>query len=776
MFSHRFLPSIAYIFWCDALWSESGMQSFYKKILEMRLFERLTIRERILLIGIVIVISFATVALFMQSADIRIQSADLLSQKYQTASRLSRDLSFRMGKAEDTIKRYVVAPDNDTKASLETSFDTAITDITLIRDLSVSLGNVTFGTMKQRIEGIDMLFDELDTALQRQGTRDEAGLRQAFVSAGIDLDTFLESELTYSGVSSLSRLQALVFKMRRLERDLIYAGNKPNEVDLYEAIQDLKRAINMLVIDDDSQAIALEKVNAYEAMFGAFRGAQVRLQRLLVTIEKAFADIEPDIRQLVEIADTKAAEQRALLLEAQSRARDMVFMSLLVAGVSILILALAISFSIIEPLRKTKQALERMSAGELQIKMPYMSGRNELSDLARAIEVLRRQSARVAELEEEKAIAFKERSRERRAMMAELNKRFGSVVDAALQGDFSTRVETDFDVQSMNDLAISMNKLMETFEHGLSSFGDVLNALANRNLSQRMEGHFQGAFADLQQHTNSMADSLSLLVHDIANAAGTLRDATDEIMSGANDLSQRSTEQAATLKETLDLSDDLTKTVSDTARKAQAADKSATDARQLANQTADVMNDMMQGMERIETSTRKIGDIVGLIEQIAFQTNLLALNASVEAARAGEHGRGFAVVADEVRRLAQSASKASEEVQSLIRKSDDDVKQGVGYADNASQSLQKLFSQIESASTIMRDIARANLLQSQRLGDLNSSIRDLDITTQKNAALVEETNAAVQSSLAQAERLEDLVMEFELLEDKSIALASSYAA
>src|SRR5690606_13486309 len=275
----------------------------------------------------------------------------------------------------------------------------------------------------------------------------------------------------------------------------------------------------------------------------------------------------------------------------------------------------------------------------------------------------------------------------RRQMMSQLQGAFGEVVDAAVAGDFTRQVTAEFPDDELNALAGSVNNLVSTFNRGVTEIGDVLGAMANTDLTRRMTGDYEGAFARLKHDTNAVADKLSDVVQQLRRTSGALKSATSEILSGANDLSERTTKQAATIEETSAAMEQLAATVMQNAERARDASVNAAKVTNTAEEGGRVMDAANEAMDRITASSSKISNIIGLIDDIAFQTNLLALNASVEAARAGEAGKGFAVVAVEVRRLAQSAAQASSEVKVLIEQSAGEVTTGSKLVGEAAGKL-----------------------------------------------------------------------------------------
>ena len=287
-----------------------------------------------------------------------------------------------------------------------------------------------------------------------------------------------------------------------------------------------------------------------------------------------------------------------------------------------------------------------------------------------------------------------------------------------------------------------------------------LARMAEGDLGGRIDAVFTGQYEALRGAFNSSLGQLQTIVAQLRKASSGVRVATAEILSGANDLSSRTTRQAATIEETSASVEQLSSTVSDNARRAASATEKARQVAQSAADGGEVMGAATSAMSAIEASSAKISNIIGLIDDIAFQTNLLALNASVEAARAGDAGKGFAVVAVEVRRLAQSAASASAEVKVLIEASAGEVRSGAQLVGKAADKLSDILVGAEESAGLIDAIARANQEQSGALAEVSVAVRQMDEMTQHNAALVEETNAAIEQTEAQAGELDRIVAVF----------------
>jgi methyl-accepting chemotaxis protein len=294
----------------------------------------------------------------------------------------------------------------------------------------------------------------------------------------------------------------------------------------------------------------------------------------------------------------------------------------------------------------------------------------------------------------------------------------------------------------------------------INELTNSLRMMAQGDLSGNIDQVYTGQYEKLRHAFNSSLGRLQEIVDGMRTTSRALKTATGEILSGANDLSERTTRQAATIEETSASVEQLTGAVADNAKRAASASEKARHVVSVALDGGIVMGQATEAMSAMEASSMQISKIIGLIDDIAFQTNLLALNASVEAARAGEAGKGFAVVAIEVRRLAQSAAQASADVKVLIETSQGEVRSGSQLVSKAADRLADIVEGAEESATLIDEIATANREQSASLGEVSVAVRQMDEMTQHNAALVEETNAAIEQTEAQAAALDDLVAVF----------------
>lgn len=300
---------------------------------------------------------------------------------------------------------------------------------------------------------------------------------------------------------------------------------------------------------------------------------------------------------------------------------------------------------------------------------------------------------------------------------------------------------------------------------------DVVNAAKENDLRKRvqLEGKM-GEIRSLCEGVNGLLETMGSIVGNILGSSTTLIGAAREIASGNTDLSQRTEEQASSLEETAASLEELTSTVRQNAENAQQANKLATSASEVAIKGGNVVSDVVRTMEGISQASRKISEIISVIDEIAFQTNILALNAAVEAARAGEQGRGFAVVAAEVRNLAQRSANAAKEIKALISESVQRVESGSKLVDSAGKTMEEIVNSVKKVTDIMMEIAAASKEQSGGIDQVNTAVSQMDKMTQQNAALVEEAAAAAKSMEEQTNALAQSVAIYKLAEDALAAL------
>lgn len=343
-----------------------------------------------------------------------------------------------------------------------------------------------------------------------------------------------------------------------------------------------------------------------------------------------------------------------------------------------------------------------------------------------------------------------------------IEKEIAQLIGAAGKGELNARVEEQGKNGFFLRLAKDLNSLINIVDDAVADTGSMLDAMARGDLSKRIDKDYQGSFEKLKQDANATADKLTNVINSINSSATLVASGAEEISQGNTDLSQRTEEQASSLEETASSMEEMTSTVRQNADNAKVANELAEETCDKAIQGGEVVNKAVTSMAAINESSKKIADIIGVIDEIAFQTNLLALNAAVEAARAGEQGRGFAVVAGEVRNLAQRSAGAAKEIKELIRDSVDKVADGSSLVNESGVTLQEIVVSVKRVTQMISDIAQASEEQSVGIEQVNKAISQMDEMTQQNAALVEQASAAGESMAEQANEMRQLLHFFSL--------------
>lgn len=349
-----------------------------------------------------------------------------------------------------------------------------------------------------------------------------------------------------------------------------------------------------------------------------------------------------------------------------------------------------------------------------------------------------------------------------RTKEVQIEKEVAGLVQSANSGNLSVRLSDEGKEGFYLRLAQGLNSLVATVDETVTDMGEMLDSLATGNLTQRIEGDYRGAYEKLKKDANTTAEKLTEVLGRIRTSANLVASGAEEISQGNADLSQRTEEQASSLEETASSMEEMTSTVRQNADNAKVANQLAEETCDKATKGGEVVTRAVESMSEINSSSKKIADIIGVIDEIAFQTNLLALNAAVEAARAGEQGRGFAVVAGEVRNLAQRSAAAAKEIKDLIRDSVSKVEDGTLLVNESGETLKGIVESVKRVTNMISDIAEASVEQSSGIEQVNKAVSQMDEMTQQNAALVEEASAAGESMAEQANDMRRLLNFFTL--------------
>ena len=410
-------------------------------------------------------------------------------------------------------------------------------------------------------------------------------------------------------------------------------------------------------------------------------------------------------------------------------------MALVVAMVAYLL-----ARGIVGPLGRVVAAQERLIADDLSFDVMDADRADEIGRLARGV------------------LAAKESAIERKKLAAEADARRRSD-----QEELQRKAELD-------------RKYIAEFEQFMGSLTKALERLSDGDLTYRLSNAFAAEYEKIRADFNTSVEKLQQTMLHVSANTSAIRAGTKEITSAADDLSRRTEQQAASLEETAAALDEITATVRKTAQGATHAREVVSTAKSDAERGGSVVRQAIDAMNGIEKSSQQIGQIIGVIDEIAFQTNLLALNAGVEAARAGEAGRGFAVVASEVRALAQRSAEAAKEIKSLIMASRGQVEQGVDLVAETGKALERIFTQVAEIDKVVSEIASSAQEEATGLQEVNTAVNQMDQVTQQNAAMVEESTAASHTLAQETEELTKLIGRFQVGREAAIDEAPRRAA
>ncbi len=447
-------------------------------------------------------------------------------------------------------------------------------------------------------------------------------------------------------------------------------------------------------------------------------------EKQAIALEEAMTTLGAELtQQFHEAAETRFAEATDESTLAQRAILGVGLVGLLFGAV----MALLFTRSISRPIIELTRTMRELATGDLTVEPAHATERTEIGEMARAVLVFRDAAVENARLEAE----------------------------AQRQRELAAQAQTD-----------SQRAQREAIDHEreivADSVGSGLSRLAAKDLRYRMSSDIPEAYRKLQSDFNAAINQLETAMSTVAQRGGAIRIGSGEIASATDDLSRRTEQQAASLEEAAATLGEATAMVRRTAESTAHARGVAEGAQRDAEQSGAVIRRAVAAMGAIEKSSQQVGQIIGVIDEIAFQTNLLALNAGVEAARAGDAGRGFAVVASEVRALAQRSAEAAKEIKALISTSTEQVSQGVALVAETGGSLERIVGKVTEINEIVCQIAEGAKEQAMAIETVNGAISDMDRATQQNAAMAQQSTAASHALSEEAQKLAALIEEFEI--------------
>ncbi len=454
-------------------------------------------------------------------------------------------------------------------------------------------------------------------------------------------------------------------------------------------------------------------------------------------------------------AAKKAADQADE--DANSAANLVLLLNLGIGLLAIMVLIVSAAYgskAIARPISGLTSSMDDLAHGNLDARVPYVSRHDEIGAMARAVEVFKQNGIKVRDLNAQEAAL--------QAKSADLQVSIGAVVSAAVAGNFTQRITTAYDNPDLDRFATSVNGLVASVDTSIAETRRVVAALADGDLTETMRGEFQGAFGELRDNVNATMTNLHSVLGEVSGAIDTINSNAGEMRIASDSLSKRTEQQAASLEETSSALEEITVAVKNSTARALEASHMVDEARKSTEQSSSVVREAVAAMGRIEQASGEIGQIINVIDEIAFQTNLLALNAGVEAARAGDAGKGFAVVAQEVRELAQRSANAAKDIKTLINRSSEEVSAGVKLVTATGSALAAIESHVVKVNEHVHSISTAAREQSTGLSEVSIAVNQMDQATQQNAAMVEESTAATSGLADQVTMLRELVARFKL--------------
>ena len=562
---------------------------------------------------------------------------------------------------------------------------------------------------------------------------------------------YKEADTAYSDF--IAKDSAALVELARATRNLQSVAYGAYQIMAYDAagpeIKAAEQAYN------ESKALLMQRLNKVKAVFpkeAAAMDAFIAQSKTITdmtdkAVEFGMVDKNAESAAQLRKADTSIAATATAITalvdklsqgvvkgsdELSIQTNSTILSSLVFVGVVFLagiILALFVaSRGITAPIARLRERMASLAGGETAAEIDGMDRKDEVGQMAVAVQVFRENAIERIRLEQET---------EANRSMSEKDR---------IEREQQKAKETADVKFAVDNLAAGLSKLSD---------GDV---------SYRIDQPFTATLDGVRNDFNMSAEKLQSALTRVAQNAGGIGAGANEIKSAADDLAKRTEQQAAAVEETAAALEEITTTVRDSTRRAQEAGQIVGRAKAGAEQSGEVVRRAVIAMEQISKSANEISNIIGVIDEIAFQTNLLALNAGVEAARAGEAGKGFAVVAQEVRELAQRSASAAKEIKALITTSNDQVKQGVQLVGDTGKALATIVSEVQEINRHVVSIVESAQEQSSGLQQINTAVNQMDQDTQKNAAMVEETNAASHSLAKEVASLNQLLSQFRLAE------------
>ena len=582
--------------------------------------------------------------------------------------------------------------------------------------------------------------------------------------------------------------------MRRHEKDFLARKDEKYVKKLTATRDEFLQTLETTPIPSDEQKKIVEQIGQYYTSFLAVVEGTEKARLGVAEFREAIHSLDPLLEKLKVIGD-ELLERNDIAAQAQRHAVTRDFLLLLAGvGITVSLLLWLGTRGILRAVDMALRSADQVAAGNLSHAIK-VSSQDEMGQLLLALRRMQEKlrERRDADLERSSADenagkevativeatlqgdltqrievtgkqgffrqlaeginAMQDDLRRRRDNDEAIGKEVAKIILAARQGDLEQRIDLQGKEGFFRGISEGINQLLNLLAVAFEDIARVMGALSQGDLSQQIAQDYDGVFGRVKADVNATIERLQETVGLIRESSDVIASTAGEVVTGNNNLSSRTEQQASSLQETASSMEELTSIVRNNADNAQQANRMAGETRVLAEKSGSVVQNAVQAMEAINGSSSKIAEIIGVIDEIAFQTNLLALNASVEAARAGEQGRGFAVVATEVRNLAQRSATAAKEIKELIQDSVGKVQMGSKLVVDSGATLEEIVGSVKKVGDIVAEIAAASAEQSSGIDQVNKAVMQMDQMTQQNAALAEQASAASVSMREQANEM-----------------------